>query len=566
MGPETREIFIEQIARLKELSSRASSEEEARAITSQIAQISRKFRIQTGIGLPERPDEQAREINPDYVMRPHLEYISSRLHQAVRDVERGQNRHLVVSLPPRAGKSTLISQNTPLWLLRRHPEWKIVMTSHDGGLTAMWARNLRREIEDNPGLGVALERDFGAGAEWFTMEKGGVYATSVRGSFIGRGARVLIIDDPVKDFVEAHNMNSRQTLWDWWLSVAQTRLEPPYLVLVVMTRWHEDDFAGRLLGTEYEGDPREWENIKIPAIAEENDLLGRAPGEPLTSPLLEETPEQAEQRWAKTRNSVGTYNFSSMYQQRPAPAKGAIFDTAWWRYWTTNPDLETEDGRVTYLDPSSLTGGRWLDSWDTAFKSAEGGKSGWVVGQRWVRDKARRYLIAQKRGRWSFTQTIDQMQDWVSPLSICGNLVHERLIEERANGAAIIDVLNEHVSGIKAINPTVSKEARARAVTPEIESGHVYLPHPGDPGNEWVSDLLSELRNFPHDLADDQVDALTQALGVLRDEGRGRITVPGSTSTTRRQPGQQWQASRDVARSALSDLQRPRGYGPTRRR
>lgn len=366
----------------------------------------------------------------------------------------------------------------------------------------------------------------------------------------------MVIDDPVKDFVDAHSEVHRERLWNWWLSVAQTRLEPPYLVLVVMTRWHEDDFIGRLLSPEHEGNPKAWEYIRLGAIAGENDILDRPEGDPLYSPLMDETRAEALDRWADTRRSVGTYTWSALYQQTPSPARGAIFDSAWWRFWTRDPEKVTEDGRVVYLEPSELTGGHWLDSWDCAFKSSpkDANSGGWVVGQRWVRSAANRYLIAQVRGRWSFTQTIAQMQRWAvtdNPgISPCGHLVHERHIEERANGAAIIDTLKDHLSGIKAINPTISKEARARAVTPEIESGHVYLPHPSDPGNEWVQDLLSELRNFPHDMADDQVDALTQGLNGLRNSGRGGVTVPG------RNPGQRLAtmgAPRNIARAAMTD-------------
>lgn len=315
---------------------------------------------------------------------------------------------------------------------------------------------------------------------------------------------------------------------------------------------------GRLFSNEYEGDPSKWERISLPALAEEDDVLGRAEGEPLLSPIIDEDRNQALDRIMDVKRSVGTYTFSAMHQQRPAPAKGAIFDSGWWRFWTMNSANATADGRVVHLDPSSLTGGMWTDSWDANFESSDDSKGGWVVGQRWVRQAANRYLVAQRRGRWTFTQTLMQMGEWAlnddPRLSPCGHLVHERLVEKKANGAAIIDVLKEKISGIKPINPTASKEARARAITPECESGNVYLPYPGDPGNEWVSDLLSELRLFPHDTADDQVDALTQALSRLRSHGAGQVSVPGRM-------GQTWQRPRNVAAAALTDLGRPRGYG-----
>ncbi len=546
----------ELLAHLRGLVETATTEAEARMLTHRIAAITRRYTIQHNIGIPRGMAEQAVELDPMYRVRPHLQYLSDRLATAVTDVENGQNRMLAVSMPPRSGKSTLISKYGPAWLLRRHPEWSIVTSSHDGNLVAGWATAARRIIEARPDLGIQLARDGGAGSHWNTVEGGGLFSVSVRGALTGRGARVLVIDDPVANFVDAHSLNARQTLWDWWLSVAFTRLEAPYLVLVVMTRWHEDDFVGRLFSPDYEGDPSKWERISLPAISDrEDDALGRPLGEPLLSPLMEETRNQALDRIEDTKRAVGTYTFSAMYQQRPAPAKGAIFDSGWWRFWTMDPDKETEDGKVVYLDPSSLTRGKWLDSWDASFKSTEPGTGGWVVGQRWVRHQANRYLISQKRGRWSFTQTIAQMNAWAVPddpvHSPCGHLVHERLIEERANGAAIIDVLKEKISGLKPINPTISKEARARAVTPECESGNVYLPHPSDPGNEWLADFLSEMRNFPHDASDDQVDTLTQALSGLRDSGRGGVTVPGSAAG-------RWQQPRDIARAALTDMSRRR--------
>ena len=555
--PSTPDDLAELFTALREQADTAVTDEEMRLVTSRIAQITRAYRISHGIGIPSNPVAQAQEVDPKFRTRPHLDFISDRITDAVRSVERGQNKMLAISLPPRAGKSTLVSQHTPLWLLRRHPEWKVVMTSYDGSLTASWARSVRRIVEDNPDLGIALAPDGGAYSKWDTVEGGGVYTTSVRGALTGRGARVMIIDDPVRDFVESHSQVMRQNLWDWWLSVAQTRLEPPYLVLVVMTRWHENDFVGRIFSPDHEGNPKEWERLSIPAIAEADDLIGRNEGEPLLSPILDETPRAALERWEDTRRAVGTYTFSAMYQQRPAPARGAIFDAGWWRFWTFDPGKATEDGRVVHLDPSSLTGARWVDSWDCSFKSTSPDTGGWVVGQRWAAQGANRYMIDQVRGRWSFTQTIAAMEKWAltdNPMiSPCGHLVHERLIEDRANGTAIIDVLKEKISGIKPINPTVSKEARARAITPEIESGNVFLPHPSDPGNEWVPDLLSELRNFPYDAHDDQVDSLTQALSSLRSMAAGKASVPG-----RMQANQRWQVSRDVARAALSDITRKR--------
>lgn len=525
----SQEQFLEEVTKLRQLAARASSEEEVRRVTSRIAQIARKYRILNGIGLPSTPIEQALEVNESYRSRPHLELLSDRLVNAVRMVERGQNQRISINVPPRSGKSTLTSLYTPLWILRRHPEWKIALVSYSSGLVRTWAKELRSLIEADPTLGIALKADGGAGGRWTTIEGGGMFTTEVGGDFTGYGAKVLIIDDPIKDYVAAHNPRVRQQLWDWWLTVASTRMEGPFLQLVTMTRWHTDDFVGRLFSDEWEGDPRDWEKLILPALADRvDDPLGRKEGQPLYSPLMEQTEWEAKRHWREMAEAVGTYGFTSMFQQRPAPSQGAIFDAGWWRYWTRFPENATEDGRVTYLDPETITDGQWVDSWDFTFKGTAG--SDWVVGQRWVKLKANRYLIYQVRKRLSFTQTLAVMRTWATddPVSSpCGRMVHTRLVEDKANGPAIIDSLKDDISGIKPINPKDSKEARARAVTPEVESGNVILPYPYDPGNEWVIDLESELRNFPHDANDDQVDGMTQALLWLRDAGIGMITVPG---------------------------------------
>lgn len=493
--------------------------------------------------VPASPIDQAREIDAGYVDRAHLQYLSDRLAAAVADVERGISRRLVISMPPRSGKSQMGSIYTPLWLLRVNPAWKIGLISHDPTLATAWGRNVRRMIENNPDLGLEIASDAGAASEWQTTEGGGVTSRSAPGqSITGRGFNVMIVDDVVKDFAAAHSENNRKAVWEWWQANAETRLEPPSLVIVIGTRWHEDDFIGRLLSTEYDGDPDDWEVITFDAIAEVEDVLGRQPGEPLLSPLIStETPEEALIRWEGVRRSVGSYTWSALYQQRPAPAQGAIFAVGTFRYWTTSEARATDDGKVRYLDLSAITGD-WLDSWDMAFKGSD--DSDYVVGQRWVRVGANRFLIAQTRGRRSFTATLAEVRAFATRQH--GERVHKRLVEDKANGTAIMDVLRDEMSGLKAVEPKGSKEARARAVTPEIESGNVYLPHPAE--EPWVLDLIAELRSFPTGAHDDQVDTMTQALAEMRDPGTAMISNPGSRGRALPTPQARAAAARTVIR------------------
>lgn len=468
--------------------------------------------------LPATALAQALELDDGYRVRAHLEYLSERLAKAVEDVENGQSRNLVISMPPRLGKSTLASQYLPTWLLRQHPEWKIGMISHDSSLAVTWGRAVRRFAENRPELGIRIAPDAGAAQEWETREHGGILARSVGGSITGRGFKVLLIDDPVKDFVTAHSEVFRKNLWEWWLSTAQTRLEPPSLTIVIGTRWHEDDFIGRLLSDEHEGDPDEWEVLSFPALAdEESDVLGRELDEPLISPLIDETTDEAVQRWAKIKKDVGSYTWDALYQQKPSAPKGAIFDVGWWRYWTTDPKKVTDDGRVILFDPDDHSG-TWVESWDCAFKDTK--ESDYVVGQRWVRREAQIFLTQQVRGRWSFTKTLPQMEAFSAPW------VSARLVEDKANGSAILDTMRRTLTGLIPINPRESKEARARAVSPLIEAGNVHLPYPSEPGCAWVSDLITETRNFPTGSHDDQVDSMTQALFRLRLAETARKTRP----------------------------------------
>ena len=476
------------------------------------------------------PLEAAMQTDDGYRSRPHLEYLAERLAKAMHDVENGESRFITVSMPPRMGKSALTSVNLPIWLLRQHPDWKIGLVSHSPTLAVSWGRQVRRMVEEH-GLefGLKIAHDAGSVSDWQTNDGGGVASRSAPGqSITGMGFKVMLVDDLVKDFATAHSAAERESLWNWWIANAQTRLEPPSLVVVIGTRWHEDDFIGRLLSAEYSPDRDKWEVIKFPAIAEQADVLGRAEGDPLFSPLLEETREEALERWAQMKTSMGSYSWAALYQQRPSPAQGAVFDVGWWRYWTRDPAKVTGDGRVVLAPDAAWRAGQWVDSWDLTFKGSE--NSDFVVGQRWVRAGPDRYLVAQQRGRWSFTETLDHMERWVRTddhdVSPYGECVHQRLIEDAANGSAAIDVLKKRVAGVKPVQARTSKEIRARAITPEIESGNVYLPYPSDPGNEWVEDLLSELREFPNGKHDDQVDALTQALNGLRDGGRGSVSVP----------------------------------------
>lgn len=520
---------------LYEALQNADPEELERIISSLPAESVQPLLGMVGVSnaeeMPTSPAGQALELDEGYQVVPHLAYLSERLQAAVADVERGISRKLLVAMPPRHGKTEMVSVYLPLWLLRRNHKLKVGIISHSPNLAAVWGRRIRRMVERHGAqLGLSIAPDAGAVSEWETPEGGGVTSRSIGQALAGVGFNVLIIDDPTRDFAAAHSSAARQSVWEWYTANATTRLEPPSLVIVVQTRWHQDDLTGRLLSHDHEGDPEEWEQIIIPAIAETDDVLGREVGEPLRSPLVpEETREQAVARFTQIKRDVGSYTWAALYQQSPSPAQGAIFNIGWWRYWTLDPAKATEDGRVRLIDADLLRRGRVIDSWDATFKDTA--SSDYVVGQRWARVGPDRFLLAQSRDRRSFVATIAEMRDFFTA-GLGALLAHTHLIEDKANGPAIISVLNEEVSGLKPVNPRGSKEARARAITPEIESGHVYLPLPpaaGVPGEfAWVHDFLAEARSFPTGEHDDMIDAMSQALDELRESGASVISNPAA--------------------------------------
>ena len=255
---------------------------------------------------------------------------------------------------------------------------------------------------------------------------------------------------------------------------------------------HVDDLAGRILANA-KTSGEDWRVLSFPAIAEDGDALGRAPGTPLW-------PERYDlDALAQIREAVGSYWWSALYQQRPSLPEGNLFQRTWWRYWREVPEFEEV-----------------VQSWDATFDATEDGS--FVVGQVWGKVQKDRYLLDQMRGRWSFTQTLDA----VRLLTARWPKARVRLVEKKANGAAIMSALAREVGGFVPVEPSGSKEARAAAVTPEVEGGNVYLPSPEMPGYEWVRGFVDEWATFPRGANDDQVDAGTQAL--QRWSGSSRVS------------------------------------------
>jgi predicted phage terminase large subunit-like protein len=330
--------------------------------------------------------------------------------------------------------------------------------------------------------------------------EGGVLSVGIGAGVTGRPADVMVIDDPIKDRKEADSETFRDSRWDWWTDAASTRLAPGAPVVVILTRWHEDDFAGRLL-TAPDGDV--WSVLNIPAEADhrpelgETDVLGRQPGEFMVSAR-----RRTVRQWLAIKLRSGARTWASLYQGRPTPATGDILHREWWQYYDHPLHLVRDDGTciVTNYDELML-------SWDMAFKDTSA--SDFVVGQVWMRRGADVYLLDQVHGRMDFVETCRKFRAQAAkwPQAVL------KLVEDKANGPAVISQLARTVPGIVPEEPVGGKEARAYAVTPVIEAGNVHLP--AVEIAPWIDAFVEEAAAFPAGKNDDQVDAMTQAVNRL---------------------------------------------------
>jgi predicted phage terminase large subunit-like protein len=390
----------------------------------------------------------------------------------------------MVFMPPRHGKSELISHYFPAWVLGNWPYKQVILASYEADFAESWGRKARGVLTEvgNDVFGVSLDGRQSAAKSWAVSQGGSMNTAGVGGPMTGKGAHILVIDDPVKNFEEAMSPTARKRAWEWWQSVAYTRLEPGAAAVIMMTRWHEDDLAGRIL----EESDEAWEIISMPAIADtEDDPIGRQLGQALCPQRY------TEKDFDRIRNSVGKYVWQSLYQQQPSAFEGSIIMRKWWSYY------------VRETLPKSFD--EIIQSWDMTFKDTK--QSDFVVGQVWGRRKANRYLLDQVRDRMTFTET----QRAVQKLSKKWPLARRKLIEAKANGPAVIDSLTSTVPGLIPYDPKDSKEARVFAVTPNIESGNIWIPHKNIATFD-VQEFVDECARFPTGMHDDQVDAMTQAL------------------------------------------------------
>ena len=419
--------------------------------------------------------------------------LSSYLAQRIQNFIETDTGHaydiLIIECPPQHGKSMTVSESLPSWYLGKHPERNIILASYDSDFAERFCRKNKEKIK-NVGrhlFGIEIGTIDRAGEFELSNGKGRMISRGIMSGITGNPANLIIIDDPVKNQQEADSPAYRNRVWSEWQASLKSRLAAKGKVVVIMTPWTDDDLAARILRSEKDG-----QLLRLPVEAEENDPLGREVGQALCPELGKDD------LWLKDFKASyisdpqgGQRAWTALYQCSPRQEEGNIVQRNWFKYY--DPDEE-------------LVFGTEMISVDASFKGDD--TSDFVSIQVWGKRAQDYYLRYCLNKRLNFPDTVEAIKT-IYRLFPRARTV---LIEEAANGPAIIQTLQREMF-IIPVTPLGGKISRVNAISPAIESGHVFLPDPAKA--PWVTDYIDQWVAFPNAKNDDMVDATSQALARM---------------------------------------------------
>lgn len=460
-------------------------------------------------------------INPNFIVAPHHRLIADKL----KDVRDGKIRRLMIFISPRSGKSLMSSILFPAWCLGYAPSWQVMAVSYSSELAKDFGREVRNIIDSEEYKAifenVSLRADSRSAGRWHTAQGGTYTSAGIGGGIAGRGANLAIIDDPISE-QDAWSKAAREHVIRWYPGGLRTRLMPGGRIVVIQTRWHDEDLSGYLLTEEERNDAADkWEVIKIPAILDEASVKLLQPAQELLIeqgllspkappievggsywPVLEENANaDAELRgWyldelQKAKENMPPYQWAALYMQDPVPEEGGIIKIDWWKKWPKGTPPKCD-----YV----------LQSYDTAFKAGEESDYSAVTTWGIFRDDnnvPNLILLGAKKGRWEFPE--------LRKMAMEGYNKHNPdavIIEDKASGQSLIQDLS--LAGLPIIPWKVEKDkvARAHACTPLFHSGRVWIPD-----THWADEVITECAAFPKGMYDDYVDSVTQAVLWMRN-------------------------------------------------
>lgn len=480
------------------------------------------FAVAAGLLAPKArryPTPGALALDVDHATRqsPVLELLDRELVALIDDPDSPDR--LMFFMPPQEGKSQRTSRWLPSWLLAHDPTLRIGIVSYELESAVRWGRAIKRDLEGNPDLGVRLMRDSRAAGRWETTRGGGLVCVGIRGALTGKPIDVLIIDDPVKDRAAAESKVLRAQAWEFWEQVAELRLSSRGKVVLIMTRWHEDDLAGRLM----KNAPDEWRVVSVPAISEgKDDPLGRPEGVELVS-----VQGRKPGYFTKMAAKMARYAWLALFQQRPSALEGNLFRKGDWRYWrhddaphavgqpvllgveATHRDLRDAFRFIT-VDLAAST----RTSADYTVAAA------WGIlpnGELLLLDRVRDRV--EDSGHWDLIRPLRER--WLGPYDTT-------YVETAMFGTTFVYAAGQSGIPLEPLIADRDKVTRAMAAAPLVKQHRVHLPADAP----WLDEWLEEHAEFPTGAHDDQVDVMAYAARVALAHWTppGNPTRPASSS------------------------------------
>lgn len=445
------------------------------------------------------------DMGAQYIHGKHREFLNDVcLRMASRELDR-----VIISAPPRHVKTTTLNKYLPAWWLMRWPREDVISASYN----ANYARRAGIHTRDlvrrwGPVLtGVDVDKEVGAAEYWKTTEGGGMLSAGIGGSATGSGADLFIVDDPVKNPQDARSPTISDTHYDWFRSVAQTRLAPGGVIAIIMTRWSDLDLVGRIL----EEHRDEWTVINLPAVAGAEDPMGREPGQALWP---ERYDVQALQRIAREQ---GPSSWSAMYQGDPVPDGGAILQRRWRRTYEVarNGAFEALDERGAVAEEAhghECSGATFVDP-------APGGKeeNDYFAATTWrLTPKRRLLLVDVVHVKAEFTQHLPELR------RIYARHPYPIGVERNHAGLALFQVARDEGIPVFELVADADKITRARVAEARFAAGTVHFPRAAP---EWLRSVEDEIFRFPYSRHDDLMDTVSYACQWAGRGGAQRASV-----------------------------------------
>ena len=422
---------------------------------------------------------------PEFIQGSHHKKINKKFN----DLAEGKIKRLIINMPPRHTKSEFASYLLPAWMIGKNPKLKIIQATHTADLAVDFGRKTKNLVDDfeyQQVFDTRLMEDSQAAGKWKTEQGGEYFAAGVGGAITGRGADLLIIDDPHKEQDIKKDSKSFDKAWNWYTSGPRQRLQPGGRIVCVMTRWSTKDLTGQLIKAQGEDDSDQWDVVGLPAIL------------PSGKPVWPEYWEIKELE--KTKASIPVSNWNAQYMQQPTAEEGAIIKRDWWQNWE-----KKDPPQIKYT----------IQSYDTAFLKKESADfsaiTTWGVFE--TEDGGDNIiLLSAFKDRYEFPElrrVAHEEYQWWRPDMV--------LVEAKASGIPLTSELRK--IGIPVVNFTPSrgndKHVRVNSVSPLFESGKVWAPM----HEHFAQEVVEECAAFPHGDHDDYVDSMTQALMRIRQGG-----------------------------------------------